>query len=318
MPSDIVKRPKSSRGFSIIERAIDRLDSDVGIGAPRAETPRPRAAFVPPDKSPSALAPPADAFRPEAPPSVKPAADAPAAPLTLPVDRLRARGMITPGDERGRLSEQYRLIKRPLITRALGLSTGARPSPKLIMITSALPREGKTFTAFNLALSISRERAIQVVLVDADPHRGQILDTLGLQPRPGLMEYLAGEVRHLSEVLLPTERDNLWILPPGSPHNHGSELVAGPRMAMLAAELEIAHRPRLVLFDTPPLLASTESAMLASHVGQIVMVVEAAKTNRKTLEEALAMVSACPEVNLLLNKADSSFHYERYGEYKAA
>jgi Mrp family chromosome partitioning ATPase len=186
------------------------------------------------------------------------------------------------------------------------------------MVTSAVPREGKTFTAFNLALSISGERDIEVVLIDADPHRGQLLDMLGLEKRPGLLEYLAGEVRSLSSVLLPTERDNLWVLPPGSPHEHHSELLAGARMAALIGELDLVRRPRIVLFDTPPLLASTESVMLASHVGQIVVVVEAAKTSRRVLEQALAMVSACPEVNLLLNKADALRQYERYGEYQIA
>lgn len=329
MPSDIAKSDKKLRAFSLVERAMDRLTGDAPIETPIEMAPRARARFAPPPRP--AAAPP-DAAPPDAvPPDAVPAgaarhadpgpaaalADLPA-PIALPTDRLRARGLIAPGAERSKLTEQYRLIKRPLIARALAPADRGKPSPKLIMITSAVPREGKSFTALNLALSISHERDIQTVLVDADPHRGQVMDTLGQASRPGLMEYLAGEVPHLSSVLLPTERDNLWILPPGSPKGHGSELLAGPRMAELVASLEIARRPRLVLFDTPPLLASTESVMLAAHVGQVVVVVEAAKTSRRLLEQALAMVSACPEVNLLLNKAERTLHYERYGDHQAA
>ena len=307
MPSDIAKAAKPTRGFSIIERAIGRLDAEAGVLGRAA----PAADRVPPILQPG-----------PARPSPGTAPFAPAAPalpdkLCLPVDRLRARGLLAPGSERSKLAEQYRLAKRPLINRALG-APAARVSSKLIMVTSALPKEGKTFTAFNLALSIASEREIQVVLVDADPHRGKVLDVLGLEPRPGLMDYLEGSVRHLSEILLPTDRDNLWILPPGTAHGHSSEFIAGPRMSQLITELDLAHRPRLVLFDTPPLLASTESAMLAQHVGQIVMVIEAGKTGRPRVEEALRMVSACPDVNLLLNKAEDIYQYNHYGDYKAA
>lgn len=306
MPSDIAKSAKP-RSFSIIERAIGRLDTDVGLTRPAARQ----------DLPPRAQAEPAQAMPRGAIAPAAPATSALPTPVALAPDRLRARGLLAPGTERSKLAEQFRLVKRPLINRALG-APAARTGAKLIMVTSAMPQEGKTFTAFNLALSISSERDIQVVLIDGDPHRGQVLETLGLEPRLGLMDYLGGSVRHLSEVLLATERDNLWLLPSGGAHENSSELMSGPRMAQLIAELELAYRPRIVLFDTPPLLASTESAMLAQHVGQIVMVVEASRTTRPRLEEALRMVSACPEVNLLLNKAQDIYQYEQYGEYKAA
>jgi len=303
VPSDIAKSAKPRGGFSIIERAIGRLDADGGEARPN----------LPPRPQPE----PVQAMpRREAAPAA-PAMQPLPAPVALPADRLRARGLLAPGAERSKLAEQYRLVKRPLINRALG-APAARTGGKLIMVTSAMPQEGKTFTAFNLALSISSEREIQVVLVDADPHRGQLLETLGLEPRLGLMDYLGGSVRRLDEILLPTERDNLWLVPSGGAHENSSELMTGPRIAQFITELELAHRPRIVLFDTPPLLASTESAMLAQHVGQIVMVVEASRTTRPRLEEALRMVSGCPEVSLLLNKAQDIYQYEQYGGYKAA
>jgi Mrp family chromosome partitioning ATPase len=122
-------------------------------------------------------------------------------------------------------------------------------------------------------------------------------------------------VQRLSEVLLPTERENLWVLPSGRNHSHSTELLAGPRMAEFIAELALAHRPRIVIFDAPPVLASTESTVLAQRVGQIVMVVEAQKTQRRTLEDALTLLNACPNVNLLLNKSRVSFGAEGYGDY---
>jgi len=163
--------------------------------------------------------------------------------VPLPPDRLRARGLLVPGTERSKLAEQYRLEKRPLINRALG-APAARATAKLVMVTSAMPQEGKTFTAFNLALSMASEREIQVVLVDADPHRGKMLDILGLEKRPGLTDYLAGTVRHLQEVLLPTERENLWVLPPGGLRSQSTELLAGPRMTEFIAELALARPGR--------------------------------------------------------------------------
>ena len=301
MPSDIAKSAKPRSGFSIIERAIGRLDSDAVPAGPAAR------ADLPPRPPIGPQAVPRDAAKPAAAPS----------PVALAADRLRAYGLLAPGTERSKLAEQYRLVKRPLINRALG-APAARTMSKLIMVTSAMPEEGKTFTACNLALSMSSEKDIQVVLVDADPHRGRMLEMLGLEPRHGLLDYLGGQVRHLQEVLLPTERDNLWLLPSGTCCENSSELMMGPRMAQLVTELELAYRPRIVLFDTPPLLASTESAMLAHHVGQIVMVVEAARTTRPRLEEALRMVSCCPEVNLLLNKAQVNCSYDQYGGYDRA
>jgi protein-tyrosine kinase len=302
MPNDFVRKiaEDSERGreMSLVERAAGRM---------RPAEPEPAAALAAGLKLPGAE----EAPRAAPPPVV----EAPQqAAVELPVDRLRARGLLTPGNERSKLAEQYRLVKRPLLNKALA-GTGGDTLAKLIMVTSARPGEGKTFTAFNLALSIAAERHLQVILVDADPHRGQVLDTLGLEKRHGFMEYLAGEVQRLSEVLLPTERENLWVLPAGRNHNHSTELLAGPRMTEFISELALAHRPRIVIFDSPPVLASTESTVLAQRVGQIVMVVEAQKTQRRTLEDALALLNACPNVNLLLNKSHVSFGAEGYGGY---
>ena len=304
MPNDFVRKiaEDSERGreMSLVERAAGRM---------RPAAPEPIAAAA---ALGAGLKVPGAEEAPRAAPP--PILETPHPPVELPVDRLRARGLLTPGNERSKLAEQYRLVKRPLLNKAMA-GTGGDTLAKLIMVTSARPGEGKTFTAFNLALSIAAERHLQVILVDADPHRGQVLDTLGLEKRNGFMEYLAGEVQRLSEVLLPTEKENLWVLPSGRNHSHSTELLAGPRMAEFISELALAHRPRIVIFDAPPVLASTESTVLAQRVGQIVMVVEAQKTQRRTLEDALVLLNACPNVNLLLNKSRVSFGAEAYGDY---
>ena len=303
MPNDFVRKiaEESERGreLSLVERAAGRM--------------RPPAADAAAATVAAGLKGPAEeGARPAAPPPLAEPTQHP--PVELPVDRLRARGLLTPGNERSKLAEQYRLVKRPLLNKAMA-GAGGDTLPKLIMVTSAKPGEGKTFTAFNLALSIAAERHLQVILVDADPHRGQLLDTLGLEPRKGFMDYLSGEVHRLSEVLLPTERENFWVLPAGGQRSHSTELLAGPRMTEFISELALAHRPRIVIFDAPPVLASTESSVLAQRVGQIVMVVEAEKTQRRTLEDAIALLNACPNVNLLLNKSRVSFGAEAYGGY---
>ena len=297
MPNDFVKRiaEESERvpGGSLVERAAGRMRP---TEPQRAESTSLAAGIAVPGSEEGA--------RSELSQLAK---------VALPMDRLRARGLLTPGNERSKLAEQYRLVKRPLLNKALAAVGDSLA--KLIMVTSARPGEGKTFTAFNLALSIAAERHLQVILIDADPHRGQLLETLGLEKGPGFMDYLSGEVQRLSDVLLPTDRDNLWVLPPGRDHGHSTELIAGPRMAELISELALAHRPRIVIFDAPPVLASTESTVLAHKVGQVVMVIEAEKTQRRTLEDALALLNACPNVNLLLNKSRVSFGAEGYGGY---
>jgi len=300
MPNDFVKKiaEESTRELSLVERAAVRMrpaEPDVAAGLA------------------AGLSLPAgeEIARPAPPPLAEPSQHA---PVELPMDRLRARGLLTPGNERSKLAEQYRLVKRPLLNKALA-AAGSDSTQKLIMVTSARPGEGKTFTAFNLALSIAAERHLQVILVDADPHRGQLLETLGLEKCAGFMDYLAGDVQRLSEVLRPTDRENLWVLPPGRCHANSTELIAGPRMTEFIAELALAHRPRIVIFDAPPVLASTESSVLAHRVGQVVMVIEAEKTQRRTLEDALALLNACPNVNLLLNKSRVSFGAEGYGGY---
>jgi protein-tyrosine kinase len=225
MPNDLSKRTLDdsdhARELSLVERVAERMRPTEPNGATITAFGLPGSGKEAPLHSA------------ETPPPVAAAATVDAGtnqPVTLPIDRLRARGLLTPGNERSKLAEQYRLVKRPLLNKALATNGGDAVTQQLIMVTSARPGEGKTFTAFNLALSIAGERHLQVILVDADPHRGQVLDTLGLDYKPGFMDYLAGRVQRLSELMLPTDRENLWVLPPGRDSGNSTELIAGPRM----------------------------------------------------------------------------------------
>ena len=231
---------------------------------------------------------------------------------------LRARGLLTSDDERSSLAEEYRMIKRPLLANAFG----ANPvkSGNLIMVTSSLPGEGKTFTTINLAISIAMELDRTVLLVDADVAKPRMPEYLGFRSEHGLLDILRQGTRDLSNVILRTNIENLSILPAGRTYARATELLASEAMDRLIAELANRYPDRLVIFDSPPLLATSEASVLASHMGQIVMVAEADKTPKNALREALSRLEgACDVIGMVLNKSAShnagGYGYYGYGGY---
>jgi receptor protein-tyrosine kinase len=230
--------------------------------------------------------------------------------------RLQAAGFITPNVKESQLLHEFRIIKRPLIQNALGKS-GAAPvaNGNLIMITSSLPGEGKSFVALNLAMSMAMEVDCRVLLVDADVVRPSIPRLLGIQPAKGLMDVLTTPDLGFAEVLLKTNIPRLDLLLAGTSHPTASEFLASAAMNDLLQGIAARYTDRIILFDSPPLLATTESRALAAHMGQVVMVVEAEKTTRSVLESALATVESCPVVMTLLNKASQSETGSYYGYY---
>jgi len=202
-----------------------------------------------------------------------------------------------------------RRIKRPLLfncqkAAALGQTDG-NPA-NVIMVTSALPGEGKTFVSINLAMSLAAELDRRVLLVDADVARGDVSRTLGIEPARGLSDLLHEESRIAEDGVLGSNVDGLSILPAGSALEHVDELYAGAFMHDIVRALAHADPRRLVIFDSSPLLATTEAAVLARNMGQIVMVVEADRTPQKAVTEALAMLDGFDNVSLVLNKTTSS------------
>jgi protein-tyrosine kinase len=239
----------------------------------------------------------------------------PAPARTLHLDRLQASGLITPALQHSRLLHEFRVIKRPLIQHALGKSATQAPNRNLIMVTSALPDEGKTFVAVNLAMSLAMERDCRVLLVDADVLAPSVPQVLGIEPAKGLMDLLTGAGTQVREALLGTNVERLTLLLAGTPHSNASEFLASEAMTRLLSELSSRYPDRIVVFDSPPLLATTESRVLATHMGQVIVAVEAQRTTHTVLESALTTVESCPVVYTLLNKTPESKVDSYYGAY---
>ncbi|HEX5352529.1 MAG TPA: AAA family ATPase [Rhodanobacteraceae bacterium] len=243
------------------------------------------------------------------------------APL-LHVDQLRLeRAGLSPveDDAAGRLEDELRRVKRPLLDNVSGKSDRVPAHAERIVVSSAVPGEGKTFTAVNLALSFAREPDFEVLLVDGDIPKSDVTRVLGLEGRPGLMDLLVDERRPIADVILRTDIPNLLVVPSGHHHPLASELFGGRHMEYVLDALAGPGRRRLVVFDSSPLLATSESQVLASHMGQVVMVVAAGRTRRLEVESALQCLNGSSYVGLILNKsrlpASENHHYGYYGYY---
>lgn len=220
--------------------------------------------------------------------------------VIIDLERLHAVGMVTPDRPRSAIAEEFRVIKRPVLKNVLDRDI---LNPNLIMVTSALPGEGKSFTALNLAISVAMELDHTVLLVDADVSKPSILNVLGLQPERGLMDVLSEKNYDLSSSLLRTNIPKLSILPAGMPHARATELLASEAMNRLLDDMAARYSDRVIIFDSPPLIPTTEARVLATHMGQVLMVVEAGRTSNAALRQALGTIEACPIKLMVLNKA---------------
>ena len=227
--------------------------------------------------------------------------------------KLHQSGMITPDQGKTLAAQEFRGIKRSLIQNAFIKGAGAIHHGNLIMVTSALPKEGKTFCAINLAMSIATEMDHTVLLIDADVARPSVLRTLGLKSAVGLMDILLDEELDLADVMIKTNVDTLRILPAGTGHRHATELLASQAMSSLLNEIANRYPDRIVIFDSPPLLPTTEARVLASQMGQIVLVVEAETTTQHAVKEALRQLETCTHVSLVYNKAKAFSGGTNYG-----
>ena len=238
--------------------------------------------------------------------------------LVLDRGRLASFGIAIPSSERSRTVEEFRVVKRNLIASWPQNDVINDPgSSRLIMVTSARPGEGKTFSAINLALSFASERSVKALLVDLDTQHPGLPRIFGFPGDKGIVDVLAGNA-HLSEILIETNLPNLMIVPAGRGGPHVPELLSSREMSALLAQLTDQLADRFIIIDTPPCMASSDAAALAPLVGQIVFVIEAHGTQRDEIEAALSMLSACPRISLLLNKTDTqaSEHFGSFGYYK--
>lgn len=214
-------------------------------------------------------------------------------------------GVITPVDEKSRIAEEFRIIKRPLIQHLTDQPPEKTNKSNLIMVTSALAGEGKTFCAVNLAMSIAMEMDHTVLLIDADVARPSIPEYLGIRSGKGLLDVLLDDDIGLSDVIMKTNVEKLSVILSGTKNKHATELLASQNMKDFLAEIAHRYHDRVIIFDSPPLLLTTESPVLATQMGQIVMVVESEITPQKSVMEALRQIKSCNSIKLIYNKAKS-------------
>ena len=236
--------------------------------------------------------------------------------IVIDRDALREAGYLPETAVDRRFADHYRQIKRPLISAALAAPEAVPGSPRLIMMASALPGDGKTFTSINLALSMARERDVSVVLVDSDTPKPHVSRIFGVDNEPGLLEALGDSSTDVESFVLPTDVGGLSILPAGKTHDGATELLASARMSAVVTRLIARNPRRIVLFDSPPLLVSSESRALSSIAGQVVLVVRSGNTPNQAVLDALEQLGDRP-VALVLNQGRASLTggYYGYGTY---
>jgi exopolysaccharide/PEP-CTERM locus tyrosine autokinase len=236
-------------------------------------------------------------------------------------DRLRVADMLVPGSRLGPgFLDEYRRLKRPLLSNAFGKTASLVDRGNLILVTSAVPGEGKTHTAVNLALSIARELDHTVLLVDCDVAKQGASQILGLAGMPGLVDLLENANIKVSDVLLRTDIAELTVLCAGKQHEDVTELLASQRMSSLVDEMVSRYDDRVIIFDGPPLLPTPQAHVLAELVGQIVFVIAAGQTPQMAVDEALELVPDDKATGLVLNKAEGiqSHGGYYYGNYTSA
>ncbi|WP_439535605.1 XrtA-associated tyrosine autokinase [Methyloversatilis sp.] len=314
--------------MSIIEQAAARIAQlkKVGVDIGAHDSPEPVAApVVAPESRQETIAVPlatAPDVAAEAPVSARVAIesdpDVSSRRVELDLKRLDEMRIVTPRSPRSQIAEEFRMIKRPILANARGKGASPVENGNLIMVTSSVPGEGKSFNSINLAMSIAMELDNTVLLVDADVARPSVLNLLGLPPAKGLMDVLLDKTVTLSDVLLRTNIEKLTLLPAGMPHKNATELLASRSMKNLLVEIAHRYPDRIIVFDSPPLMVTTEAPVLAQSMGQLVLVVEAGRTTQTMVKQALAKVASCPVKMLVLNKAryarsDGYYGYYGYG-----
>ena len=237
----------------------------------------------------------------------------PSPQVTIDLERLSAIGYVSPHAPSSRRAEEFRMIKRPLLNNVRGNSAAPVVNANRIMVASSLPREGKTFVSINLALSMALERDTTVLLIDADATRPMVLERLALPPAKGLLDVLSDPSLDVQTFVLRTNVERLSILPAGTLNEQATEMLASKRMSALIDKLVARDPNRILVFDAPPLLGSTESRVLAAHMGQVVLVIEADRTPQGHVSDALVTLENCPVVMTLLNKSSTSEAGSYYG-----
>ena len=234
------------------------------------------------------------------------------------IDRqaLLDAGMIVPGAAVSALAEEFRLVKRQLLMTARAVEATAPERARAVLICSANPGDGKTFCALNLALSLAAEKDLEVLLVDADFAKPDVLARLGLaEESRGLLDALADPTIDVEDCILATDVPQLSILPAGTKTHFDTELVASARARTVIESLVRGSPDRLVIFDSPPALAASAASVLAGLVGQVMLIVRADRTSEGDLRNAVALLDGCDQLQLVLNSVSLQPGGRRFGQY---
>lgn len=235
--------------------------------------------------------------------------------VQLDSDRLRELGRLPSVDGARQVDEEIRRVKWPLLSSIAGRNGSVAVRNNVILVTSALPGEGKTFMSLNLALSIVRDREMRVILVDGDVARPGLTPALGLEGRPGLNDVLEDADRQVSTVTYQTSIDGLFVVPAGKWHAQAPEFFAGSRMPKIIGELTRRVGNGVIVIDSPPLLATNEAQVVTRYVGQVLLVVRADSTEQRAVVDAIALVDKSTPVNAVLNCVRPSVLGRYYGQY---
>lgn len=228
---------------------------------------------------------------------------APKFSMRADLERLEEFGLQYSQSDSELLAQQFRRIKRPVLNIGFGELGAEMQNSNVVMVASALPKSGKTFCSYNLAISIARERDIGAVLVDADVLKPNISRAFGIENRVGLIDYLLDPEVSLEDILVGTDLHDIVLVPAGQQHDEATELLSSRRMELFIHELSARFQARAILVDTPPLLLTNEAHVLAEHMGQIVFVIEAGMTSQAAVTSAVESLNRDKPINAVVNKA---------------
>jgi len=273
------------------------------------------SAFALEPSKPSGVRPKGDASYPE--PQLRSsdasARSVPTRTLKLDLEKLGRQNLLLADERRTPVAEVFRRVKRRILVNLLDAKPGTRPN--LVMVTSSLPGEGKSYCATNLALSLATEVDHTVLLVDGDVARPSIPQMLGVEADKGLMDVLVDRQTRLSDVLCGTNIGKLMLLQAGTANRRATEMLSSGAMGRLLKELSEQDTSRIVIFDSPPIMAASEASVLASQMGQVIVVVEAGNTTEMALKTALGRIETSNVVGLLLNRGRHAGLLDGYDEY---
>lgn len=238
--------------------------------------------------------------------------------FALDEEALIRRGLLAPIEHALPVADEFRRIKRPLIDNALK-SRDAEAHMNLIVVAGPVPGVGKTFCSMNLAASISLEREVSVMLVDADVAKPHISTACGLADRPGLIDVLVDDSMSLEEVIVRTDLNDVQIIPAGQRHAQSTELLASDRMTEVMFEVASRYQDRIIIMDSPPLLITSEAQAVARQAGQVALVVECGETSNQQIHDALEVLDRDKAINVIFNKSVHSraggYYGGDYGDY---